>query len=278
MSNSPLLLLFQRYIPPYIPLYVRKSGRCIIRKKRIFKFDSPLCPCFYFNDTFLHIFLYTSEKDGLFEKRGSSLNSILLFGLLLFQRYIPPYIPLYVRKSGRWIIRKKRIFVKFDSPASISTIHSSIFLYTSEKVEGGLFEKRGSSSISNSILLFGSISTTHSSVYSFIRPKKWKVNYSKKENLRQIRFSSFVLFQRHIPPYISLYVRKSGLFEKRESSSNSILLLLFQRYTPLYFFIRPKKWKVDYSREDKGCRGGFDVINRRHARSTPRYPRDDWSR
>ena len=110
--------------------------------------------------------------------------------------------------------RKKRIFVdvKFSSSASISTIHSSI--------------------------------------YSFIRPKKWKVNYSKKENLRQIRFSSFVLFQRHIPPYISLYVRKSGLFEKRESSSNSILLLLFQRYTPLYFFIRPKKWKVDYSKKE----------------------------
>ena len=117
-------------------------------------------------------------------------------------------------------------------------------------MEGGLFEKRGSSSISNSILLFGSISTTHSSVYSFIRPKKWKVNYSKKENLRQIRFSSFVLFQRHIPPYISLYVRKSGLFEKRESSSNSILLLLFQRYTPLYFFIRPKKWKMNYSKKE----------------------------
>ena len=32
---------------------------------------------------------------------------ILLFAPLLFQRYTLPYIPLYVRKSGRWIIRAR---------------------------------------------------------------------------------------------------------------------------------------------------------------------------
>ena len=81
-SNSILLLLFQRYIPLYIPLYP---------------------------------FLSEKVEGGLFEKRGSSSisNSILLFALLLFQRHTPPYISLYVRK--RWIIRKKRIFVKFSS-------------------------------------------------------------------------------------------------------------------------------------------------------------------